>query len=507
MWGVVMADSRYHVTSKAPAIPRADRKTELVSPHLHIPHVFSAGGSQIPYSYTKQTSNGKVFLINKGVLNKYRLRPAILNEHCESSRTIQAVVDANTIVGQSFRASSDNINGCLLTLESAEGIVIDNFESYADDAALQVVWPETTNPALLETTIVHSGAKSMNLPLDALADEWIRTSAPIDYTGYTGEFEFFQDVAYGITGAIVSVFIGDGVNTKSTNIIFETVNSWEHIEVLESAMIEDQAGTTDITAITQIGFRVVDQRPGGNAYIDNLVSVPPPGSVDLKLYHVGTDPPEDGVTALDDMTQYTELGDRGLNGGSVVAEVHLQLLGGKRLYTVKDFVAGVALEIPDNNILNKDDYYVLTINYVDTEVNVYGPDPAYNKDYYSHGYAFTAPDEATAITAIGPNNDCMFGIMSTQDAYLNTMVKGLDAAPGSLATDTIFIEDKNMDITDVIVGDSLPLQEIQAEFRDRQFLIPKGGKFEVYHNDDPTDQTTLVFVLIGYIYEPPTVWG
>jgi len=90
----------------------------------------------VPTGYSKQTANGDTWLLQKGQLNKLRLRPQIMNEHAESSRNIQGTVTSTNIVGQIFKASQDNINGINLTLESAAGADFDDFESYADDAAV-----------------------------------------------------------------------------------------------------------------------------------------------------------------------------------------------------------------------------------------------------------------------------------------------------------------------------------------------------------------------------------
>ena len=101
----------------------------------------------------------------------------------------------------------------------------------------------------------------------------------------------------------------------------------------------------------------------------------------------------------------------------------------------------------------------------------------------------------------------MFGVFSIQDVYVNTIVKSYDAAPGNNATENIFIEDKNMTITNIAVGEVKPLQVVQAEFKDRTFFADKGSKFEVYHNDDFSDSTTQITLIFGYIYEPPTING
>jgi hypothetical protein len=463
-------------------------------------------------NYSKTSSNGNSFNVQQGQLNKYRVRPAILNEHAESSREIQGVVDATTIVGQVFKASQDNINGLLLTLESAAGTSVDDFESYANSAALQVEWVETdaADPATLETTIVGAGNKAMALPMDAtVLDEWVNTISSVDWTNFTFDFQYQQTRPLSVS--LMSFFIGDGTNTKSIDLNVVDINSWQHFQVNENAMsvqTEDAtASPPNMAAITKIGFRLKDSSGGSTGYVDTIVATTEPGSVDLKLWDMGTTIPVAGVTSIDDGTQYTELGDRGLNGGSVVAAVNLPLIGGKRLYTIKNFVAGVALEIPSNTLLTVGNYYMITINYVDTNVSVFGPDTSFNINYYKNGYAFTVADEATAITAVGQYSDCMFGILSTQDVWINTIVKFYNATPGDDSSESTFIEDKNMVITDIAVGDAVAIQSVEAEFRERKFWCPKGAKFEVYHNDDLTDSVTKFTAIMGYLYVPQEVNG
>ena len=65
--------------------------------------------------------------------------------------------------------------------------------------------------------------------------------------------------------------------------------------------------------------------------------------------------------------------------------IRLNLIGGKRLYKVDRFVAGVALEIPGNTILTPNNYYALMIKYVDTDVSVYGANTSYSTNYYNNG--------------------------------------------------------------------------------------------------------------------------
>lgn len=467
-------------------------------------HGTAIAAGVVPTDYSMQTSNAIEKPIQKGQLNKIVIRPSIINEQAESSREIQGVVDASTIVGQIFQASQDNINGIFLTLESAEAEALDDFESYADSAALQVVWVKGgTNEALLEETIVESGDKSMELPGTVLDDDWVDTIISKDYTDYTFEFDFQTNnsnliLKYEFT-------LSDGSDTLSIEIVHDQINEWQHHEIDINAMVD--SGTTDKTAITKIGFRVVDIHPAGVAYVDNLVTTPPPGSVGLRLWDMGDTIPVTAVTSIDDGTQYEELGDRGVNSGSVVSQVILPLKGGKRIYNVKNFIAGTALEIPANTLLTPGNFYAITLNYIDTDVSVFGPDSSFSIQYYNNGYAFTVADEATAITAVGEFNDCMFAIFSTQDVFINTMLKFYDAVPGSLSTESVFIEDKNMLITGIILNDIQAQIFQELEFKDRVFPMAKGSKFEIYYNDDFTDSVTSNTLLIGYMYKPPIING
>lgn len=479
---------------------------------VYSPEAYISGGTVntnpangAPVTYTGLTSNGLDFLVSKGQLNKLRLRPQILNEHAESSREVQETVDSSTIVGQIFKASQDNINGLMLTLESAAGAVLDDFESYANSGALQAVWVKGgTNEALLETTIVQTGStKSMNLPLDTLNDDWVDTIGSTNYTDTTFEMDYYQDVAFSAGKA--AFFIGDGVNTKSLQLVNNNVNQWQHFEINENAMSED-GGTTDVTAITKIGFRVDDARAAADGYVDNLVAVPVPGNISLKLWDMGASIPVSATTSIDDGTQVTQLGDIGF-GVTAVSSITLPLLGGKRLYVIKDFVTGVSLEIPTNTLLTAGNYYVLTLNYVDTDVDVYGPDTSFSTNYYTSGYAFTAPNESTAITAIGSFSDLMFGILSTQDVYLSSFLQILNAAPGDTAQVNIFVEDSNMSIAAIATVGAKAVQSVQADLSSRPMLLEKGGKFEMYYNDDFSDSVTEIGLTIGYLFVPPTVNG
>jgi len=136
---------------------------------------------------------------------------------------------------------------------------------------------------------------------------------------------------------------------------------------------------------------------------------------------------------------------------------------------------------------------------------VYGPNAAWN-DYYESGYSFTAPDEATAITATGADEDLMFCIYSTQDAYISKAFQFIDAVPNGDSNSSIYIEDDNMKRTDVIVP-GIKGQQTTAEAIPRPYFMIKGGKFEQEYNDDFTDGVSNISLTIQYYHEPNTPNG
>jgi len=458
----------------------------------------------VPNSFTQQTSSSKTFLLQKGQLNHLRQRPTIINEHVETARQIQSTVTETNIVGQIFKASQDNINSIALTLRSAGGEVFDDFEEYADTTALRVEWvASSARLASLETTIITEGLQSMALPTDGdVGDEWTRSFDATDFTGFTGTFKMYSTKEYKDVQLSVMVKDSQG-GSSAAPIVNQEKEVWEDFEF----MVENLAGTADLTDIVEIGFLLDKDRGGGINYIDYMVSFPPAGSVDIELWDLGTTLPVSGVDALDDGAIYPELGDKGINSGAVSDHVTFDLLGGRRQYTVQKFIAGVALEIPGNTLLDVGNYYAIVLRYVNAEIDVFGADTSYGKSYYNNGYAFTTPDNATPITTLGEFADIQFAVMSTQDVWINTLLKFYDADPGPSTTETVYVEDKDMKIENVIAGENTPQRSIQVDFRARFFCHSKGGKFEVNVNSAFDDDTTQATVLYGYLYEPPTING
>jgi hypothetical protein len=484
------------------ALAQSDKSSLIVSETEPFP-VKTLVTNGVPIEFTKITSNASTVQISKGNLNEIDFVPRIRNEHVGVFSNVQAVVNATTLVGQIFQASKDNISALVLAMESAAGVVIDDFESYTNDLELQAVWTSTlANLPLLETDTSFTGSKSMRLITDVNTEEWSRTSSPQDFTGYTGKFKSYFSNAF--EQQKVSVFIEDNVaNSKSFLLTQTAAATLCNCEVNEAAMIEDQATPTDIINIVKIGFRVVEKRVGSYVIIDDLVSVPPPGSIRVKLWDMGATLPTTGVTSIDDGTQYDQIGD----ARSTFFDIPLE--GGKRIYHLEEFFAGVDKEFPDNKLITIDNYYIIQLEYVDTDINVYGPDTSLlTVPLYTNGYAFTAPDEATPITQIDPNSDLMFAIMSTQPIYFVGIGWRFDAEPNGNSSILVFLRDPNGFVTEVIIDhEESPEQSFTFNAESRPMFLDDGDKLQFLFNDDPTDQTRTISGEARFWYEPPIING
>jgi len=463
-------------------------------------------------TWTSPIERGRTFDLNKGQLNKLRLRPLLINEHVESSREVQATVSSSLIVGQIFRLPQPNIGAVALTVEPDPTFTaIDDFESYANSAALQVEWVEVGGAAVaeLEETIVggDSSTKSMKLTLSKAGGSWTNTIGSTNLEGKQFSLEYYQNVSP--IDAILAFRVGDGTNTKSINLIVGAANTWKTFSFLESDMSDDGSTTPDMTAITKITFAIIKKKGGAIGYIDNLKHASGTANVDLKLYevgHYGSTP--EASSAINSWTQYTKLGDLGITGIQA-SSVRVPLLPGKRLYNVTDFVAGVAEEMSANEILKKGNYYAFTINCVDVDVKIYGPLTSENINYYNNGYAFSAPDISTTITKLGTYSDLSFVLFSTGRACVHELHFHLlpeSSYPGAQASLDVFFEDENMKIVEVPHIGSVEKDEV-LDLSENPKEAKNGWKIECYYDDDGSDDVTQAYFSIRYCAKKDPTYG
>ncbi len=458
----------------------------------------------IPKTFSKMTGSGIHKSIQKGQATEYILRPQIMNEHNQFHSNIIETVDATTIVGQIFKASKDNINSITVPMGSAESVVFDTFEGYADSGELQAVWVEDTNVATLETSIVATGStKSMKLPLDTLGDTWTKTIAKSDFTDYNGVFDIYQTKEFNKAKIAIELEDSTG-NKKALEIAISEKEQWEHFDIPEKALVEDSGNSTDtdMTDIIKVRFKVTDKEGGQSAYIDNYYATPPPGDIELKLWDFGDTLPVAGTSDLDDATQYEEIGDRAQ--GTVSSSLVVTLYGGIRNYHLDGFVAGVAKGETGNTPLTIGNYYAITFHHTDTEVNIYGN----GGDTYSNGFAFTAPNTSTAITDL--SKDIGFGIFSTQAAYIVRALWGLhdsdhgSAKPGDRANMSIVSSDLNYKIKDTLFNHIYAPASIDRDISGNPLYIIDGGHLTLYYEDDFSDNVQDLVFNMQYKYKNPT---
>lgn len=207
-------------------------------------------------------------------------------------------VEQGETVAQMVRLS----NGCLCGVqfridgESPASDVLDNFETYADNAALQSVWLSTNATRLirtLETTIFYSGTKSMKIEAQrpqAQGHYVYKTWAAQDWSTHTFvQFGFRSETDSSNLNA--SVVIVDDLGQRTSVIIpFTATNNWEliNIEFDQFSMLD---GTFDWQNIT--GIRIlINNLATSNAifYIDDisLGSTANGTLVKLEVYNFGS---------------------------------------------------------------------------------------------------------------------------------------------------------------------------------------------------------------------------
>jgi len=202
----------------------------------------------------------------------------------------------------------------------------------------------------------------------------------------------------------------------------------------------------------------------------------------------------------------------------VAASVNLPLKGGKQLYHVDEFIAGVATEIPTNATLTVDNYYSVVIKYVDTDVTVFGPDTTHSVSYYTAGFGWSAPTGTGIMTVLagaagaGVYSDLMFGILSTQDVYLSRTSLSLFDASVALAFPDVSTEinifcESDLMVMELVSHRQFIQKEHTVDLMQKPLLLPKGGKIEVYYSSHIGDLITSIIFGIQYFFTPVTTNG
>ena len=366
------------------------------------------GGGAAPFKKISYASTLKQ--ISKGGKNKLTIKPRVLIENMiDDSQVIQTLGGAITDVGQVFKLTGGikNLERVHLTLEADAGGAITNvedFESYADTAALRAAWVPndiTNTPNTLETSIVGDGSQAMAVEMKSKQksknDNFERTfGSSQDWSQSNGiQFKFRNNGS-----PIIEIHITDASGDGSKHTITTSgTGSFELLQLDFSDFVPVGAVPADLTAIEKVKI-FIKTADLGFFYIDTLelFSTQNFGNVDLELVDFGTDP---APTTL----------------GTVLTTVNFDLESGKKIYEI---------EFEADNLTSNNFYGLVLTNPSAATVKVYGKN---GSDLYSSGFAFDSTDGA-AIAATGSGDDLFFLTFARDKAIFNGIRFTTNADPG-----------------------------------------------------------------------------
>jgi len=378
---------------------------------LSIGDIESENGLGAPFKKISYASTLKQ--VQKGGKTKITIRPRVLIENMiDDTNNVQELgAGGITDVGQVFRLTGGifDIDRVHLTLEAIAGgaiTAIDNFESYADTAALRAVWVsnDTTNtPNTLETTIVQEGTKAMKVDMPntgtkSKGDDITKTfGANQDWSAFDGiQFQFRNDGS-----SIIEIHIEDssGDGSKQT-ITVSQEGIYEFIKLNFSNFVPVGAIPADLSMVKKIKF-VIKTPKVAPFYLDiiEIFSTQSFGNVDLELHDFGTDPTP---TSL----------------GMPLVTKSFDLQSGKRTYEIEFKATGLT----PNNFFG----LVLTNPSVAT-VKVFGKN---GSDQYASGFAFDSSDNGASIASTGSGDDMFFLVFALDKAIFNGIRFTTNATPG-----------------------------------------------------------------------------
>ena len=350
-------------------------------------------------SYASETKN-----IQKGAINKITIRPRVLTENMQEDTNVVDTLEAGTTdIGQVFRLSAgvkdiDRLHLCLEAISLGGGVQTEeNFESYADTAALRAAWAPNdigNSPNSLETTIKFEGSKSMKCDLTNRSksknDNFVFTyGSSQDWSAFEGvQFQLRQD-----GDATLEIRIEDDNADASKHTITTGSSGVFEFHKLDFANFVPVAVTpADLTTIKKITFFVKNISDVGAFYVDIIELFEAAGgggfgTVDIELHDFGS---EDTPTQL----------------STILNTETLALSSGKQIYEIP-FKAS---DLTSNNF-----YGIVITNSTASDVKVFGKN---GSDLYENGFSFSSANDLD-ITSTGSGDDLCFSVFVVDKAIFN----------------------------------------------------------------------------------------
>jgi len=384
-------------------------------------------GNNAPFkkiSYASELKN-----IQKGGENKISIRPRVLIENLQDDQNLVDTLEAGTTdVGQIFRLSAgikkiDRLHLCLEAVAAGGGAGVqteEDFESYADTAALRAVWVGndlTNSPNTLETTIVQEGSKAMKCDLlnkqKSKNDTFIKTyGSNQDWSGFEGiQFQLRQDGS-----ATLEIRIEDAAGNISKHTITTGSGGVFEFQKLDFANFVPVAVTpADLATIKKITFFVKSITTVGAFYVDIIELFEPSGgsggfgTVDIELHDFGTDSSPSQLS-------------------TILKTEALSLSSGKQIYELEFEVEGLT----PNNF-----YGIVITNASDSDIKVFGKSGG---DLYASGFAFNSANDLD-ITEL-TNDDLCFSVFAVDKSIFNGIRFVANAGTGE-GKINVFINDNS----------------------------------------------------------------
>jgi len=369
--------------------------------------------------------------LNKGGSNKITIRPRVLIENqIDDTNEVDDLDGANTDIGQLFRLSPgiDNIERIHIAIKaivagSGAGAVnaLDDFESYADTAALQAVWVPSdipNTPNTLETTLFQEGAKAMRIQSQGAKqksnqDTFTKTfGTPEDWSERTGiQFQFRRDASW-----LVEIHLEDSAGGESKHVITVSQQGvYELVKLNFADFLSVGSTPADLTDIKKVFFFIKTPIATSEFYIDKIETFTDAGgggggtTVDLELRDHGTDPSP------------TDL-------GTLLQTITIDLETGEKIYEITVAETGLT----PNNF-----YSIVLTNTTATSVIWKGKTGG---DTYSSGFAFKSTDDSN-ISEVGVGNDDFHFLIFARDKAIFNGIRLVANGDTGESMFNIFIND------------------------------------------------------------------
>jgi hypothetical protein len=420
-------------------------------------------------------------IVNKGGVTSLVLTPRVHGEHMIVSSTTIAVAQqgGNTEVAQVFRAVRSKFHSVGVRVGAETSPVhLEDFESYADTAALKVAWvvSDAVNTDItLEEVIPGADTKSMSIDVSknkSALDTVTNTFGAEDWSAVT-DIGLLIRQDQPTTLNQVRIRIGDGVNTMSILVPVNAVDTWESRVISLTSFENDGVGDVDLSVVTTIEFEVESDGENGVILIDNVRAVGPPGTMTVAIHEVASEDP----AAL----------------GALVVSAQVTLANVDDAFYLVDLSADLTVG----------QYYAVVLNAPDiatTALNVLGGTG------YDAGDAYTSTDDGATLTRLVDTD--MFFLTYWRSAGVVSMFSvDFDAEPGNGDIEIAIVNFTTGRIQRYLCHKLTMLSGLLRDHALRDETIREDEVVVLFLEDDVTSPASVVALTVEFSHEPINTAG